>query len=63
MTAIPAYQPHGGRRLAFDLDPGYSVLDDFEVVKGHVVGNVTRICGPCARKIQAELRFDDGISN
>jgi hypothetical protein len=46
----------------FDLDPSYSVLDHFEAVKGHVVGNVTRFAGR-AIGIQAELRFDDGISN
>jgi putative addiction module CopG family antidote len=31
------------------LDPSYSLLDDFEAVKGHVVGNVTRVCGPCSK--------------
>jgi hypothetical protein len=39
MTAFPLWQPHGGRYLAFDLNPSYSVPDDFEAVKGHVVGN------------------------
>ena len=41
----------------------YSVLDQFEAVKDHFVGKTTRVCGPCDRKIQTELRFDDGISN
>ena len=54
--------PHGGLYLVFDLDPSCSVLDHFKAVKGHVVGK-SRVCGPCDRKIQAELPFDDGLSN
>ena len=64
-TAIPRGSHTAAGTWRFDLHPSYSVLDDFEAVRAHVVvivGNVTRLCG-CDRKIQTEVRFDDGISN